>query len=179
MKKNRQAVLSILLATILMLAACGNNPMPDTKTHYLGTMVAIEYPVDWYVDGFYDDNYYNNGGALFYFLASPQPGDLMDTTEMRPMFALVPASRYGIDSITEEALQTSDLSGDDWKKIEVGGKPAFRESYIWQDGTLQGWFVLAGSDDEPIVIHASAPTDAWEDYKDIFEAMLSTVRFEQ
>jgi hypothetical protein len=178
-RKTQTALLSILLVIVVMLATCGNNPMPETKTHSLYTVATIESPVDWYI--------WDERGA---FVVSPKPGEEEPCPEFRcPMVLVLPASFFAFgDPTTEEILQgvgeylraTVDAQTE---SIEVDGMPAFRRSFTSTPEAKfpgqQGWFALTGTGETRLVIFAMSPANAWEDQKEISEAMLFTVRFEQ
>jgi hypothetical protein len=153
-------VFSALLAAFILLAACGSDPMPDTKTYYLGNSAAIEYPADWHADG-------EEGGVLL----SPEPGGIWDTSP-RPVFIAALGALSGADT-------------DQMNRIKVGGKPAFRRSFDASESEnaavgfsgMKGWIIIVDTDGEQLQIIAMAPPIAWEDHKAIFEAMLSRMRF--
>jgi len=155
----KPTLLWVLLVALVPLAACSSDPMPETKTYYLGNSAAIEYPEDWYVSE------ENGRGVLF----SPQPGSIEDLTP-RPLFIVARGSWSEHDDT------------DQLERIRVDGKTAYRFSFDPSDSMgnglseMQGWFVLVDVADEAVQIIAASPPIAWKDHENVFEAMLSRMR---
>ena len=172
MRKER--VLAVLLVALVVLVGCGGSPLGKTKTHEFGDVLTVEYPEAWHV--------YDEAGESV--LLSPKEGALMDETP-RPMFVILSVPMGSEGEVSEEALQefvkvmeVNEVG--EIKSLKVGGKPAFRQSFEGGEdefvAELRGWIGMAG-DSTPIAIAVLAPNADWKEYEDIFEAMLSTVKF--
>ena len=172
MRKER--VLAVLLVALIVLAGCGGSSLGKTKTYELGDLLTIDYPEAWHV-------YDRSGDGV---LLSPQEGDLDDETP-RPMFLMMAAPVGEEVEVSEQGTQELvqgmgvNVVGE-IESLKVGGKPAFRQSFAGGEEEFiaeqQGWILLAG-DPSPIAVIALSPTGNWKEHKDIFEAMLATLKF--
>jgi hypothetical protein len=180
MKQHRTIVLAILAASLIVSCTCSLLPLGPSlpESRRLGDMT-IHYPEEWQTE--------REGEIL---VISPEEiGDLFDIQPQPLVIAIYGYQEDWVSAVVEDSSELLDEIADEIMAESIGSKETVEgRGSSWQrasgEGTFDlfessvvGWLAVTVRGDEFALVMAAAPETEWEEYEDIFDAMLERIEF--
>jgi hypothetical protein len=180
MKQHRTIVFAMLAASLIVSCTCSLLPLGPNlpESRRLGDMT-IHYPEEWQTE--------REGDIL---LISPEEiGDLSDIQPQPVFIAFYGFQEDWVSAEVEEPSEILDEIADEIMAESIGSKEAFEgRGASWLRATAEGtfdlfeepvtgWLAVTIRGNEFAFVLAVAPETEWEEYEDIFDAMLERIEF--
>jgi len=185
MKQHRTIVLAILAASLIVSCTCSLLPLgprlPESRR--LGDMT-IHYPEEWHAERLQE-----LVPNLFLVIS---PEEIIDVFEMQPQPVLIVVygdQEWSLGQVHEDERGLLDELTDDLSVESIGSeetiegrgaswmRTATEGTFDLFESSVVGWLAVVIRGDEFAFVLAAAPESEWEEYEDIFDAMLERIEF--